>query len=104
MPAQSAFRGAAGYSKRAALAISEADLAKLGVRHAAISGLQNTLYRAFARTGKILTWDAMAAIERQALIGAGMEAEKARVTVSEAIKALKATGVTGPTRIPWGGL
>jgi hypothetical protein len=45
----------------------------------------------------------METIETQALITGGMEAEMARATVQKAIQALKDAGVSGPTRIPWGG-
>jgi hypothetical protein len=45
----------------------------------------------------------MEAIETQALIRGGMDASQALATVRKAITALKEAGVSGPTRIPWGG-
>jgi len=42
-------------------------------------------------------------IETQSLIRGGMNPSVARNTVQQAIKLLKAAGVAGPTRIPWGG-
>ena len=103
VPAKAAFRGAANYDANAALAVSNAEMATLGVSHSAITGAQMTGYRAFARTGKTLTWDAMATIETNALIRGGMTAETAAATVARAIEALRRAGVAGPTRIPWGG-
>lgn len=90
-----------GYNANRALATPNAALASLGIRHTTISTAQQTLYRAFAQTGKPLTWEAMEAIETQALIKAGMNAEQAAATVRQAIQALKDAGVTGPSRIPW---
>jgi hypothetical protein len=103
VPAKSAFRGAAGYDPAEALAIPNAELERLGISHSAITGAQNTLYRQFAATGQQLTWSSAASIERQALIAAGMQPGMAASTVDEAIAALRASGVQGPTRIPWGG-
>lgn len=103
IPAQSAFRGAAGYNATEALAIPNAELARLGVSHATVTGAQQTLYRAFAQTGQVLTWEAIETIETQALIRGGMNSDTALATVRQAIQALKDAGVSGPTRIPWGG-
>jgi len=103
VPAQSAFAGAPGYDAGAALAVPRAELARLGVRHGIVSGAQQTLYRAFAKSGETLTWEAMQSIETQALIQGGMKAGVARATVRQAINALQRAGVHGPTRIPWGG-
>jgi len=103
VPARTAFTGARGYNVNEALAIPRAELARLGVNHNAISGAQQTLYRAFAQTGKTLTWEAMEEIETQALIKGGMNAKQALATVRTAIQALKNAGVSGPTTIPWGG-
>jgi hypothetical protein len=103
VPAQSAFRGAAGYDPNAALAIPNAELARLGVRHELVTGAQMTGYRALAQSGGTLTWEAVAQIETQALIRGGMQPATAQATVQQAIQALKNAGVSGPTRIPWGG-
>jgi hypothetical protein len=103
IPAKSAFRGAAGYADDVALAIPKAELERLGIRHADITGAQSTLYRQLAKSGEPLTWSSAASVERQALIRAGMDEHTARLTVDRAIKALRDSGVQQPTRIPWGG-
>ena len=96
-------RGCAGYDLNKALAIPNAELERLGVDHGLVTGGQSSAYSAFAKTGAPLTWDAMQQIETQALIRGGMEPGMARATVPQAIQALKDAGVSGPTRIPWGG-
>ena len=103
VPAKGAFTGAAGYDPNAAVAIPNAELARLGVSHSAVTGAQMTGYRAFARTGATLTWESVSTIETNALVRGGMTPEMARSTVSQAIEALQSAGVAGPTRIPWGG-
>ena len=96
------FEGAPGYDPKAALAIPNAEMTRLGVQHLKlVTPAQQRLYTAFAKTGKILTWEAMETIETQALIAGGMEAGMARATVQKAIQGLKDAGVAGPTRIPW---
>lgn len=69
----------------------------------AATGAQAQLYSAFARSGRALTWQDVEAIETQALVRGEMNEAMARATVAKAIAALKAAGVSGPTRIPWGG-
>ncbi|MDD4271150.1 MAG: RHS repeat-associated core domain-containing protein [Thermoguttaceae bacterium] len=103
VPAKSAFTGADGYSESAALAIPKAELARLGIKHSAITAAQQTLYREFFKKGGTLTWDIVEVIETKALIAAGMDAGQALATVRAAIQKLKSSGVSGPTRIPWGG-
>lgn len=104
VPAKSAFEGAAGYDPNVAFAIPNAELARLGAQHLKlITPAQQKLYTAFAKTGDPLTWQVMETIETQALISGGMNADIARITVQKAIQALKDAGVSGPTRIPWGG-
>jgi hypothetical protein len=85
------------------LAVPNAEFARLGVHHPTVSAAQQTLYRAFAQTGSVLTWEAVQRIETQALARGGMSAAQASATVEQAIQALKNAGVSGPTRIPWGG-
>jgi len=102
VPAKSAFNGAAGYDALKALAIPNAELDALNISHSVVTGAQMTGYRAFAKTGEQLTWNAMNKIETNALIRGGMNPEMAQRTVTKAIDALKTSGVTGPTRIPWG--
>ena len=102
VPAKSAFTGAAGYDANAALAIPNAELARLKISHSAVPGAQMTGYRAFAKTGAPLTWDAVSTIETNALIRGGAASDVAAATVTKAVDALKASGVAGPTRIPWG--
>lgn len=102
VPAKGAFFGAAGYDAKAALAIPNEELTRLGISHSAVSGAQMTGYRVFAQTGAPLTWEALSIIETNALIRGGMVPEMAITTVKRAINALKKAGVSGPTRIPWG--
>jgi len=87
----------------AALAIPNSELEAQGISHSAVTGAQQTLYRAYAQSGQPLTWEAMQSIETQALIKGGMSPGSAAATVNNAINALKASGVNGPNRIPWGG-
>jgi hypothetical protein len=103
VPAKSAFVGEPAYDLNKALAIPNAELKRLGVSHSAITGAQMTGYRAFAATGQTLTWSDVARIETNALERGGMSAGMARATVNKGIQALKDAGVSGPTRIPWGG-
>ena len=103
VPAQNAFLGEPAYDPDAALAIPKSELAAQGIKHPEITGAQQSLYRAYAKTGKPLTWDAMQSIETQALVKAGMNPGMAQATVTKAINALKAAGVKGATKIPWGG-
>jgi len=103
VPAKSGFRGASGYNPNEVLAIPNAELARLGVSHPTVTGAQAQFYRAFSQTGKPLTWEAIQTIETQALVRGGMNARQAAATVQKAIEALKDAGVSGPTRIPWGG-
>lgn len=103
VPAKSAFTDAAGYDANKALTISNAELERLGVNHGLVSGAQMTGYKAFAKTGGKLTWDVVESIETQALVRGGMQLDIAQAAVRKAIQALKASGVSGPTRIPWGG-
>ena len=103
VPAKSAFTEAAGYDPDVALAIPNPEMARLGVSHSTVTGAQMTGYRAFAKTGAPLTWEAVAKIETKALIRAGMAPRTANATARSAIKALQKMGVAKPTRIPWGG-
>ena len=103
VPAKAAFRDAAGYDANAALAVPNAELARLGVSHSAVTTAQMQGYRALAASGGKLTWESVATIETNALVRGGMNADMARATVKQAIEALQKGGVPGPTRIPWGG-
>jgi hypothetical protein len=103
VPAKSGFRGALGYNPSRALAIPNEELVRLGVSHPTVTGAQAKLYRAFSQTGQTLTWEVIEQIETQALISGGMEPVTASATVQTAVQALKDSGVSGPTRIPWGG-
>jgi len=102
VPSKRAFDGAPNYDAKKALAVPKTELEKLGVRHNDITNAQRSKYIDFSRTGKPLTWEAIAQIETQALITAKMLPEQARATVAKAIQALKDSGVPGPMRIPWG--
>lgn len=103
VPAKSAFTGNPAYDINKALAIPNAELARLSADHQVISTTQQILYRAVAKTGRQLTWDAVENIETEALVRGGIKSEMtARAAVKQAISALKASGVSAPTRIPWG--
>ena len=103
VPAQSAFEGAPGYDANAAPAIPNSELARLGLNHLkVITPAQRAGYMAFAKTGSPLTWEAVAKIETQALVKAGMNQSMAQNTVQQAIQQLRSMGVAQPTRIPWG--
>jgi hypothetical protein len=103
VPAKRAFEGAPGYNPNTALAIPNEELARLGVtNHFTITSAQQAGYRALAQSGAPLTWEAMATIETNALIRAGMASDVARATVNRAIQALQKAGIQ-PIRIPWGG-
>jgi hypothetical protein len=104
VPAKSAFPGAAGYDPNKALAIPNAEMARLGVDHIGlVTPAQRVLYTAYAQTGASLTWEAVQSIETEALVQGGMERDMAQATVQKAIQGLKDAGVAGPTRIPWSG-
>jgi RHS repeat-associated protein len=103
VPAKKAFEEATGYDEKKALAIPNAELERLKVSHSLVSGAQQTGYRALAKSGAPLTWEAVSTVETNALIRGGMKPEVARATVTKAIDALKTAGVPGPTTIPWGG-
>ncbi len=103
VPAQAVFRGAAYYDANAAPAISNSEMSRLGVDHmGGVTPAQQTLYRAFSKTGNPLTWEAVERIETQALIRGGLNPNTAARTVQQAIQQLKNAGVSGPTHIPWG--
>lgn len=101
VPAKAAFRGDPNYSINKALAISNAELDRLGVDHGAVSGAQQIGYRALDAAGDPISWDAIRKIETDALIAGNMNPRMASSTVDAAIGALQAAGVV-PTRIPWG--
>ncbi len=103
IPAKRVFEGDPAYNPSEVLAIPNAELKALGLRHTTITGAQKTLYSAYAKLGKPLTWEAVESIETQALVKSGLDPARAAATVSETIKALIASGVKEPTRIPWGG-
>ncbi len=103
VPAKSAFTGDAAYDPNMALAIPNSELASENVSHSAVTGAQQSLYRAYAQRGQPLTWEAVQSIETRALVKGGMSPAKAAATVRKAIDALKDSGVSRPTRIPWGG-
>ena len=94
---------AEGYDPDAQLAISNQEMARLGVIHSRITVAQRTLYTAYSKTGSPLTWQTMEQIETQALISGGMQPSMANATAKVAIQALKRAGLSRPTRIPWGG-
>jgi len=103
VPAKSVFTGNSAYDINKALAVPNAELTRLGLDHGLISVSQQRLYRAFVQTRHALTWNDVQKIETEALISGGMKSvTAAEATVKQAINALKANGITAPTRIPWG--
>lgn len=80
-----------------------AEMGRLGVYHPDVTAAQMSGYRSFAKTGGNLTWGDVARIETNALVSGGMTREMASATVRQGIEALQKAGVSGPTRIPWGG-
>ncbi len=103
VPAKKAFEGACGYNYNEALAIPNAELAQLGVKHSKITGAQASIDRKFSKTRADLGWDDIARIETKSLSAGGMDADMTGATVQRAIQSLKDAGVAGPTKIPWGG-
>jgi hypothetical protein len=103
VPAKRAFEGAPGYDANKALAIPKAELERLAINHNMVTTEQMKAYKAFAQTGQPLTWDAIAKIEAEALVKAGMKPDVARATLAKAIQVLKDAGIPAPLRIPWGG-
>jgi hypothetical protein len=101
VPAKSAFQGAEGYDPLKALAIPNDELARLGIEHKLVTGGQRTGYRALARSGGPLTWEAVERTETNALMRGGMDAAAAKATVQHAISQLRQSGVAAPTKIPW---
>jgi len=102
VPAKRAFEGAPGYDPKKALAIPKDELKRLGISHGVVTGAQQTLYRAFAKSGETLTWDVVQRVETQALVRGGLAPNLAKSAVKEALESMKASGVSGPIRIPWG--
>lgn len=96
-----AFRGDADYKYRGALTISDAELARFGVRHRDITSAQQTRYARFRRSGGTLTWESLREIEIGSMVDAGMGRRSATRAVDAAIRQLQESGVQGPTRIPW---
>lgn len=100
--ASAAVRDDPNYNRNRALAISNEELARLGVEHPVITGKQQILYRDFAKTNQELDWPDIERIETQALVLSGVKSETAaNEAVKRVISALKAEGVK-PRRIPWG--
>ncbi len=101
--AKKAFEGAEGYNMNEALSISQSKLLDdFGVKHSTITGKQKSLYKAYAKTGKPLTMEAMKNIEIQAMVDSGVPIEYARETVETAVEQLIGSGISSPVKIPWG--
>ena len=101
--AKKAFEGAEGYDPNEAISISSEKLLNdFDVKHSTITGKQASLYREFYKTGKTLTLEEMKKIEIEAMVQSGVPKEYATSTVNAAIQQLKDSGITAPTKIPWG--
>jgi hypothetical protein len=72
--------------------------------HYAITGNQNSLYSAFAKTDEVLTIEKMADIEIKAMTNVGIPSDIARGWAIKALEDLKTQGVKVITNIPWNGL
>ncbi len=93
------------YDLKKAFSVSISKLDEIKVRiHAKITGQQNSLYSAFAKTDEILTIEKMADIEIQAMVNSGVPKDIATGWVVKALEDLKVQGVKIITNIPWNGL
>ena len=99
--AKKAFEGVQGYNPKTAVTISADKLDSFGVKHTTITGQQNSLYTAYAKTGQSLTMDAMKQIEIQAMTNAGVPLDYATNAVNNAIVDLSKSGISQPVKIPW---
>ncbi|WP_440120994.1 hypothetical protein [Tenacibaculum sp. Ill] len=112
--AKSAFRSDKFYDIQKAFSVSSSKLqdiwraanpsADLINIHNKITGQQNSLYSAFAKTGEVLTLDKMAEIEIKAMTNVGVPKDVATGWVIKALEDLKAQGVKVITNIPWNGI
>ncbi len=100
--AKSAFEGVDGYDYKEALTISQSKLTEFDVKHSTITGQQKKLYLEFSKTGKPLTIDAMKQIEIKAMTNSGVPLDYAKNAVEKAIEQLTKSGITQPSRTPWG--
>jgi len=72
--------------------------------HAKVTANQNSLYSAFAKTGKRLEIGDLADIEIKAMTNAGLPDDIATGWVVKALEDLKNQGVTEIVNIPWNGI
>lgn len=100
--AKSTFEDVSGYDYKSALTISRSKLAEFGVKHSTITSQQKMLYSAFSKTGETLTIETMKEIEIKAMTNSGVPLDYAKNGVEKAIAELIESGVTQPSRIPWG--
>ncbi|MGG8496891.1 hypothetical protein ACQY1Q_10770 [Tenacibaculum sp. TC6] len=101
--AKSAFKSDKFYDIQKAFSVSTESLGGQSV-HYAITGNQNRLYSAFAKTGEVLTIDKMANIEIKAMVDAGIPENIATGWVIKALEDLKAQGVKVISHVPWNGI
>ena len=99
--AKKSFEGVKGYDHKSAVTISNSKLESFGTKHSKITGQQNSLYTAYAKTGQPLTMDSMRQIEIQAMTNVGVPVNYATNAVDKAVVDLLKSGVTQPVRIPW---
>jgi hypothetical protein len=102
---QAAFRGAPGYSPKAALSLSDEALKSLGATkphlgRGSISVTQASLQRQLASSGTQNTMAQQTRIARETLVDAGVNPRVARQIALESEANLIGQGVTSPTRIP----
>jgi hypothetical protein len=90
---QKVFTGDPAYNPTTAQAIPNAEMRRLGVSHPKVTGGQKVGYRALAKSGAPLTWEAVSRIEIAALVRGGMAADIAEATVTIVITPMKAAGI-----------
>ena len=66
-----------------------------------ITGQQNSLYTAYAKTGQPFTMDVMRKIKIKAMTNAGVPLDSATNAVDKAIADLIKSAITPPVKIPW---
>jgi hypothetical protein len=84
-----------------ALAISEKNLGKLGITHAAITAGQRRAVERMVRAGTVNSLNTQARIARRALVRAGMDPPTARAMVAEAVQEATTKGFMLKTNMPW---
>ena len=103
--AKIAFTSDKFYNLSKAFSVATAKLEQFGGKgvHNVITGYQNSLYSAFAKSGQRLTLQKMAEIEIEAMVKSGIPRDVATGWIIKALEDLKKQGVKFITNIPWNG-